>query len=222
MQPPESEGRSVVLIGSFNPAIFQPMWFVKTNLLDEKDAKSAENNARITPDIAFFSIESGFQLQLEVLKSRLAATSRNPACWADLHDLITQTFEILEHTPIRQLGINRDVHYRISSEDRWQEIGDILAPKRPWHMLVEPKTQDVVIKGQRRNSEAEYVQTNVRPSALFPGERVLEIRTNEHYAWESEVPAKEVTKVISKNWDDAYQFSKELGESIFSARENNE
>jgi hypothetical protein len=210
-----------VLIGSFNPAIFQPMWFAKEDLIDERDANTAQN-VIVTQDLTVFSIDTGFQFKLQVDKSRFVLTTRNPAHFIVLRDLVTQTFEILEHTPVRQLGINRDVHYRVSTDDRWTAIGDILVPKSPWHKFTAPKTLSLVIQGHRAGGNAQYVQTTVRPSVLFPSEKVLEINTNEHYDWDPDVSAGKAIKTIADNWDAAYAFSQELGESIFQCGVENE
>jgi len=38
---PEAEGLDVVLVGSFNPAIFHPEWFFRQGIVAEQDAKEA-------------------------------------------------------------------------------------------------------------------------------------------------------------------------------------
>ncbi len=44
---------SIVLVGSFNPAIFQPMWFAANELIGRADAENAEV-AVVHPDITQF------------------------------------------------------------------------------------------------------------------------------------------------------------------------
>jgi len=49
-QPAEISGASIVLLGSFNPPIFQPQWFARQNLLQPTLAEKAKINF-ITPVI---------------------------------------------------------------------------------------------------------------------------------------------------------------------------
>ena len=39
---PEAEGLDVVLVGSFNPAIFHPEWFFRQRIVSEQDSKEAK------------------------------------------------------------------------------------------------------------------------------------------------------------------------------------
>ena len=53
---PESDEAGIVIVGSFNPRIFQPFWLAKQNLISDEAAE----NAKITiihPDITAFEIE---------------------------------------------------------------------------------------------------------------------------------------------------------------------
>ena len=48
-------------------------------------------------------------------------------------DFLERTFgEFLPHTPIFRMGINRQVHFTVGSEDARNEIGLKLAPHEPW------------------------------------------------------------------------------------------
>ena len=44
MREPDKQFKGVVLVGKFNPVIFQPSWFSSQGLIKEKDADSAEVN----------------------------------------------------------------------------------------------------------------------------------------------------------------------------------
>ena len=53
---PEISGGSIVLLGSFNPKIFQPEWFFRQELLSEDEVKDADIKV-IAPQISHFETE---------------------------------------------------------------------------------------------------------------------------------------------------------------------
>src|SRR5438067_10758454 len=42
MKSPETENASIVMVGSFNPAIFQPLWLGTQDLIRRKEAEDAK------------------------------------------------------------------------------------------------------------------------------------------------------------------------------------
>src|ERR1700730_1165580 len=48
-------------------------------------------------------------------------------------DVVSKAFrELLPHTPIRQFGINRSIHFSVGTEGVRNAIGRKLAPLEPW------------------------------------------------------------------------------------------
>ena len=132
MQAPETEGASIVMIGSFNPAIFQPQWLGAQQLIRAEEA----DNAKITtiqPQVADFSTE---WFQLQVLQQRFMMITTDPRQYGPLRDLVMGMFAILAHTPVSRLGINRHFHFATPSIEVWHGIGHRLAPKAPWHEIM--------------------------------------------------------------------------------------
>lgn len=125
---PEFDSVAIVLVGRFNPAIFQPQWFGHCGLVTTEEADEAHIEV-IHPEISKFQISKfGFSVETEKLSVEL---SKPP--FIDGMDLLERTFrEYLPHTPISKLGINRNVHFSVGSEDARNEIGMILAPHEPW------------------------------------------------------------------------------------------
>ncbi|MGO9460076.1 MAG: hypothetical protein ACLP1W_08140 [Rhodomicrobium sp.] len=126
---PEIAGASVVLVGSFNPAIFSPDWFVRQNLLEKDQIVQPGPNFIIHPQIAQFSVE-WCQISVDLDKFSLT-TTRDPL--VRISDLASRTFgQYLTHTPLRAVGLNRYVHFRVSSLEKRDEIGYKLAPPEAW------------------------------------------------------------------------------------------
>ena len=74
----EVNSASIVLTGSFNPAIFQPQWFVRQNLLPKEEGDKAEIRV-VSPQVCEFQTE---RFIIQVTTDRFAALSKpdaNPA-----------------------------------------------------------------------------------------------------------------------------------------------
>lgn len=126
---PEIAGASVVLVGSFNPAIFSPDWFVRQNLLEKDEIVQPDQSFIIHPQIAQFSVE-WCQIFVDLDKFSLT-TARDPL--VRISDLASRTFgQYLTHTPLKAVGLNRYVHFRVSSLEKRDEIGYQLAPPEAW------------------------------------------------------------------------------------------
>ena len=73
------EGMSIVALGAFNPAIFQPMWFAANNLLRKKEASDAKIEI-IHRDVAKFSTEwCSLQVTAEMFNVETADPSTGQA-----------------------------------------------------------------------------------------------------------------------------------------------
>ena len=107
---PETSGVSVVVLGTFNPAIFTPAWFELHGLLPGVEARAELKVAHA--QVTAFTFD---WLRLDVVVERLAvATTEAP--YVRVCDLVARTFkEFLPHTPLRAFGINRDVHFPVQS-----------------------------------------------------------------------------------------------------------
>src|SRR5947209_5297307 len=103
MPGPENEGASIVMIGAFNPAIFQPRWLSTQQLIRPEEGEDAKITI-IQAEVADFSTE---WFRLVVLQQRLQLLSTDPRQYSPLRDLAAGMFIILPHTPISSLGMNR-------------------------------------------------------------------------------------------------------------------
>ena len=125
---PEIAGVSIVLLGSFNPAIFTPAWFALHGLLPKSVAETAEL-AVAHQHVTSFRAD---WLRLEVTLERfLVETEQAPHI--RVYDLAVRVFkEHLHHTPLKAFGINRNVHFQVESLAVRDRLGRTLAPVEPW------------------------------------------------------------------------------------------
>ena len=127
--PVEVSGISVVVAGSFNPAIFHPQWFVEKEQLTAGAADQAMEKLVLTPQLTAYTADwLSVQITLEQAVFSTVQEGREP----DLRDLVKNVFEYLPETPVDALGINSDTHFNAGSEELWHQIGDMFLPKDYW------------------------------------------------------------------------------------------
>ena len=184
---PEKRQYSVVLIGEFNPMIFQPEWFRRNDILSPEEVDVAQNqNAKtptvISPQLTMFKTS---QLSLHIEQKRFQVVAEKEPLII-LKDFVSKTFEKLGGVVITSFGFNYSAHYKIESQEKYQIIGDRLAPKQYWECLLEDEVSGVDRKSglisltmQKTKDEKQgHLSMNLQPSALVqPG---LYISCNDH------------------------------------------
>ncbi len=185
---PEVSAVSVVLLGSFNPAIFTPAWFALNHLLPES---AAEN---VVPEVvhAQFSAFSTEWLRVQVIPDRFQAESRS-APLIRVRDIVLRIFrEQLFHTPVSAVGINREIHFRVASVAARDRVGRLLAPVEPWEKIADKleldKDQSGMVSLTMRQSQPEgrppggHINVTVEPSVrMGEGGPGICVRINDHF-----------------------------------------
>lgn len=217
---PDLDGTSLVLVGAFNPRIFQPAWFVRNELLPE-GVESTANVEIINNDLCAFETD---WFRLEVLSDRLVLRSLATPAMESLRDLLFGTFRVLRHTPVHRVGLNTHAHYRLPSEETWHQFGHRLAPKEElWSpVLNSPGTLTLVIQGTRPDDYDGHVRVKVEPSAQVT--YGIFIETNDEYRRLDADSATWVEDVLTKQWDAsrsrAEQIRSHIVASAFSGEES--
>jgi hypothetical protein len=209
MKDPELQSVNIVLAGDFNPSIFHPAWFASEGLIRVGEAETAEIDI-IHPELAIFDIE-GFHI--EVNKGRFSIVTTQASYYEAIRDLALGTFRILKHTPINMMGINFQAHFRMDSEEKWNEVGDILAPKPPWgDALDSPGMRSLTMEeGKRRDGLTGYLRVKVEPSVkVIPG---IYLDINDHFQKPSDSKTRgseEIITILEKSWDASRQRTVEI------------
>jgi hypothetical protein len=124
----ERNNWSIVLIGSFNPAIFHPSWFLLNEVISKETAASAEVQV-VHSEVA--SVALG-PLRLDVQRNRFSIQTEQ-APEITLLDFVLRVFgDLLPHSQINQFGINRTVYFRAPSSEKRIQLGRVFAPPAPW------------------------------------------------------------------------------------------
>jgi hypothetical protein len=210
----ELEGASIVLVGNLNPSIFQPEWLASKTLIRENEGTGAKIEV-ISPHVTSFVAD---WLTLQVTKERYTALTSDVAHFEALRDFTVGVFTLLEFTPLKQLGMNRDMHYRMESEDKWHLVGDTLAPKEIWRSLFSetprPGMGNLTIVGRRPGSDAKQYSITVQPSVRITPPAVY-IGVNEHFESE-EGDAKKLITILREHWRESQAYAKKSAEVLLS------
>jgi hypothetical protein len=198
MQKAEKENVSIVIIGSFNPAIFQPSWFGAQHLIEPEVANAAKVSV-IHPEITEFSTD---WFRLLVTRDRFQLETASPDAYPLVRDLALGTFELLNHTPVSRIGLNTVIHYRLESETAWHAIGHKLAPKDIWAGILEsPGMRVIVMWGQRPGTKADKVDVRVEPDFSFkPGFGII-VAVNHEYILRKEDGSAHIAEILKEEWD---------------------
>ncbi len=211
---PEFQGVSIVALGSFNPAIFHPLWFSGNGLMRVEEATSA-NVQIVHRDITQFSTD---WFSLHVLDARFCVETNDASMFQPLRDLVLGTFKILEHCPVKSFGFNTHQHFQMPTLDAWHQFGHHYAPKPTWEkVLVNPGMAGLTMQGEREGCRAKRIEIRIGPSSKI--ERGVFVIINEHYEVDSSAGGEntDVTNVeyfleaMSRFWDAFLAYSKEVG-----------
>jgi hypothetical protein len=206
----EISGASVVLVGSFNPAIFQPEWFARNNLLPQGEVDNA-NIQIVHPQVSHFETE---RFVLQITTDRFSANTKPNAIAEPLRDLVLGTFYILEHTPATAIGLNRMMHFATGSEEEWHKFGDKLAPKDPWTPILEgrPGLRTLDIMAQKEPPNGPAVMVKIQPSIQVQWGVYFEI--NEHYPDQNNSGLKSMMEILQNRWEEAQKNGERIARHI--------
>jgi len=227
---PQINTVSIVLVGSFNPAIFHPAWFLANGIFRDEDFKVAKIEL-IHPEIAIFNV--GEWLSVRVERERFAAETREPP-FIRLCDFVVKTFkEALLHTPINQIGINRQLHFSVGDNEICDKIGKLLAPQEPWGEWAQSfqgKTREKrgglisisMIQLELEDRDEGHIRTKVEPSARITDGTGIYVEINDHYDFSNKEPkgsTLHATDLLEKHFDDSIRRSEWIIDQIMSLKE---
>lgn len=213
-------GTSIVLVGSFSPEIFHPLWFARNDLIRMKEGERAKIDV-IHPQLTNFSSE---WLQVHVTTSRFQISTIQDAFTEPLRDLALAVLQLFPAVPLRALGINRDAHYRFDSIAARDNLAFKLMSREPLAKLVaKPALLKLIVQSDREDEERGYMRTIVEPSPLV--DIGVFINVNDHYEnllLPGERETVEVTdpidgrRIISAHWAESLQRSNRIAEGIIA------
>lgn len=207
------QGISIVLIGNLNPAIFHPSWFAAHNLLRPEEADAATINI-VHQDVASFKTE---WLEVNIVRERFQISTVQESYYEALRDMTVGVLGLLSHTPIRFMGVNRDFHFDLGSEDPWNRLGHRLVPKEDWNgLLGSPGMQNLIVQGVRPDDLKGYLRVTVQPSAQI--KYGVFIAVNDHYILKTDEKeadgADKARLILSERWNESMKRGSGIAQAI--------
>lgn len=208
---PELNTANITLLGDFNPKIFRPDWFLAEGLISAAMAEAADIEV-VHSEIVKFKAD---WLLIQVEKRRFIAQT-DDAPYVRVADLVSRTFgELLTHTPVGIVGINRLVHFPVRDRETLDRVGKALAPQEAWgewgpqiegtpekhgglrSITMEQRNLDDRFKG--------FILAKVEPSRELAGRGIF-VNINDHY--EVEDPAnvtgcKQIVDIVASHYEDS-------------------
>jgi hypothetical protein len=224
---PEISGVAIVLRGNFNPSIFQPFWMARQGLITDEAAAAATVSV-IHPEISQFAIESEFILNVQSDRFQI---SRATAPLVTVSDLCSRIFgDILPHTPINQVGINRSVHFSVGSAQERDRIGKLIAPQGPWGEWGAGFSSDdlahlgglqtlTMINKKVSDRESGWIQAKIEPSqAIGKGETGIFMEINDHYQFKDTTDAVVMMAILQERFEPSIANSDNIIDQIMSLK----
>ncbi len=223
---PEIADVSLVLLGNFNPAIFTPAWFGWQDLLPKQIVESATLK-HANPQLIVFEAD---WLHIHVDPERfIATTSQSP--YSRLQDLVVHTFQKhLLHTPLRNMGINRSVHFLVQNMQVRDKLGRQLAPTGPWGDWGRKLEPDGRHGGMRSITMMQVnpddrppggeINVTIEPSSRIGGGKTgVYVRVNDHYAWERQTTDHGIIDLLELHFDKSLKRADKIVNHIMSLTE---
>ncbi len=216
------EDASIVLVGNFNPSIFHPEWFIRHEIVPAwnypgRRPRGDEVAVAILPDLAQVEFQDQRNLQVMLNKFNLRCTRASE--YMTLKDIVTSTFDILQETPIKQMGMNYQAIIQLADTDLWLKFGEQMAPKSPW-LTAAPYIKELDKEKQSMLGLVEMTMQMPRPDDLKGyirptlkvvdfDSRKLSISVNNHVVIEDHSAATMIDH-LNNHWEQALNFSEDF------------
>jgi len=218
------EEASIVLIGSLNPKIFHPEWFIRKGIVEEWDYSQEEVIS--LPDLA--QVEFPNERKLTVLLNKFSIISSLATEYQSIKDLTINTFSSLGETPVSQMGMNFTSVIKIKNEEKWKQFGQNLAPQALWKQAA---TYFNGLNAQKQNELGlwELTMNLPRPDNIdgyirskiiaFPeaGRCILQFSINNHVVI-NDSKATSMIKILENHWDQSLELAKHLTDNIMKSQ----
>lgn len=195
---------NVVVLGRFNPTIFQPEWFRRHALLPEAEIAAAmeERRVLVSGEATVVQFDS---LSLIVQGERWQLATAQPDWFGDLGAIARSIFDKLPHTPIEVVGLNYTGDFEVAPSRtveklmaRWvplEELGTVMGS--------EPQVAGTV----RASWEGYTASVTLEPSRKLKNKGLF---INQNYERRELRSADDLIEILDGDW----QKFRERAESV--------
>lgn len=217
--------RSIVLLGNFNPYIFQPDWFIQQGLLGSADLPwlGGDGEDREKEEIGnpFLLITPEFT-RVQMAWGEIASTSEQFSVRTTrttdallAKDLLVGTFTYLGHTPVRGLGFSRAVHHSLEVDGAWEAFAAEVTPSGEWISGIEgAKVHSLTLEGVSGRDDGSILVTVEKSNRLPNG---VYIAINDHFERETEESVPASAQWVVDLTDEYWAVAQERADKILLA-----
>lgn len=212
---PEEKQLNIVLIGNFNPRIFQPQWFADHEIISEADLNFINEQDEVLIHKQVSQFKSSWFV-LEVTETRLQMITTQEAYFEVVLDFLTSTFSVLHHTPIQQMGVNLSV---IQNFERNEDITKFDKEYFPvgGFSKIDKEVQSFLTKLKFNNQEIKIgTQCNLEISKIT--EKGYNMSVNQHFELGQDANGKEFVRTLGKNGRKSINSNNDLLKSIIEKK----
>lgn len=206
------ESLSIVIVGDFNPVIFQPFWLANKCLIREDEAKNAVIDV-IHNEIVKYDLD---WVNIQITKNRCEFKTKVPY-FDPLKDLIVGIFKILNETPIKLFGINHLYDFSLQTPEQYYNFGKELTPLEFWNdNLNDPRLNQLeIIENIRKDGQNGKRRIIIGPSTQSIPFGIA-IKVNNHFDLVSKDFKIDFIPVLEKNWSNSFEESKSIIENLLN------
>jgi len=205
---------SIVLIGDFNPKIFQPNWFVQNDLIREQEGNDVKDLV-IHNEVVSFNLD---WLSIQVTREKIVVLSDHDAYFQLLYDFVVGTFKLLKHTPIRMLGINHHIHIRNTKNTNWNEFSSTIAPKKIWEKAFPKGEYETIVIKEDIEKYNGFIKMTMQPSSRI--DKGIFFEVNNHFQVKEDDKKKigciEIITILENEWDNVNRNTLQLIETVWN------
>lgn len=210
---PTKQSVSIVLLGSFTPLIYQPLWLAQHELIRQKEADEAEVKI-IHPQVAEFHTP---WFLLQATTGRLFLQTAEESFTEPLRDLVLAILQLTNYTPLKAMGVNLEAHYSMEDEKNWHNAGDRLAPKELWDPLLnKPGLRTMTMEGKRQDRFSGAIHVKVEPSTAIQFGIYVEV--NDHFELGEDGKLSKDTslaqEILTEEWQNLRARSNMIGTAV--------
>jgi hypothetical protein len=142
---------------------------------------------------------------------RFVAEVTNRASFGLISDLVSGTFTILDQTPITAMGLNRYMHFKMDSREKWHAFGHMIAPKEVWSKIMgKPGLVSLVMEDPRETPPG-FLRVKVEPSGrIDPG---IFLEMNNHYSLEKK-SISDMLEILRDSWKDILMKAEDIADYL--------
>lgn len=204
----------VLMLGTFNPRIVEPLWLAKQRLIPEEEANKADRQL-INGDMSRIVLPWA---DLLVLQERLQLESGAELVNdAQLRDLAVGILRLLPHTPVTLLSIQRRATVIAESEEQWHNVGHTLAPKDVWEGILDaPGMFDFAMMGKRPDERQGAIKVRIQP--MFDPKWGVWINVNDELSVpdpDEPEPGQRAAELLAAVWPEAESRTATIREQLY-------